>query len=334
VSADTDFSLQVLSDYFDRGVLLLADNMLNPALPERAFAVTRQQVAATVAGQLQSPDYLRRRALEAALFPKDDPTLRQATPASVSLLTLEDVKDYHRKVFRPDLTTIVVIGRIAPDKVKSVIEKSFGSWKAVGSKPETELPPVPGNKPSTTAVPDASRIQTSVTLAQTLGITRSNPDYYALELGNHVLGGAFYATRLYRDLREKTGLVYTVGSSFDVGLTRSLYTVKYGCLPQNVSKARAIVERNLKEMQTSLIPSDQLQQTKALLLREIPLSESSVESIATGLIRRAIYNLPLNEPIIAAHRYLKLTPEEVRAAFLKWLRPGDLVQVTQGPMEK
>ena len=334
VSADTDFSLQVLSDYFDRGVQLLADNELNPALPEKAFTVTRQQVAATVAGQLQSPDYLRERALKAALFPENDPTLRQATPASISSLTLEDVKDYHRKVFRPDLTTIVVIGQVTPDKAKSVIEKYFGSWKATGPKPETELPPVPGNKPSTTAVPDASRIQTKVTLAQTLGLTRSNPDYYALELGNHVLGGAFYATRLYRDLREETGLVYTVGSSFDVGLTRSLYMVKYGCDPQNVSKARAIVERNLKEMQTSLIPPDQLQQAKALLLREIPLSESSVESIAAGLIHRAIYNLPLNEPILAAHRYLKLTPEEVKAAFAKWLRPGDLVQVTEGPAAK
>ena len=333
-SAGTDFSLQVLSHYFDRGVQLLADNELNPALPEKAFTITRQQVAATVAGQLQSPDYLTERALNAALFPKNDPTLREATPASVSSLTLQDVKDYYQKAFRPDLTTIVVVGQVTPEKAKSVIEKHFGSWKAIGPKPETQLPPVPANNPSTTAVPDTSRIQTKVALAQTLGLVRSNPDYYALELGNHVLGGAFYATRLYRDLREETGLVYYVASSFDVGLTRSLYAVTYGCDPQNVPKARVIVERNLKEMQTSLIPSDQLHQAKALLLREIPLSESSVESIAAGLLYRATHELPLDEPILAAHRYLKLTPEEVKAAFVKWLRPGDLVQVTEGPTAK
>lgn len=232
------------------------------------------------------------------------------------------------------MTTIVVIGQVTPEKAKSVIEKYFGSWKATGPKPETELPPVPANKPSTTAVPDTSRIQDKVTLVQTLGLTRSNPDYYALELGNHVLGGAFYATRLYRDLREESGLVYYVASSFDVGLTRSVYMVHYGCDPQNVSKARTIVERNLKEMQASLIPSDQLQQAKALLLRKVPLSESSVESVAAGLVYRATHNLPLDEPILAAHRYLKLTSEEVKTAFEKWLRPGDLVQVTEGPTVK
>ncbi len=333
-SGGTDFSLQVLSDYFDRGVQLLADNQLRPALPEKAFTITRQQVAGTVAGQLQSPDYLTRRALKAALFPENDPALRQATPASVSTLTLQDVKDYYQKVFRPDLTTIVVIGNVTPERAKSVIEQHFGSWKANGPKPETLLPPVPANKPSTTAVPDNRRIQDRVALAQTLGLTRSHPDYYALELGNHVLGGAFYATRLYQDLREEAGLVYYVSSSFEVGQTRSLYLVKYGCDPRDVTRARVIVERNLKEMQTSPVSSDELHQAKALLLREIPLSESNVDSIAAGLVYRATHNLPLDEPTVAAHRYLKLSAEEVKAAFEKWLRADGMVQVTEGPAGK
>jgi zinc protease len=333
-SASTDFSLEVLTDYFDRGVELLADNMLHLALPEKAFKTVQQQVAATVAGRLQSPDYLTKRAISAALFPKGDPTLRQATPATVQSLTLEDVRSYYRKVFRPDLTTIIVIGKVTQEKARAVIEKYFGSWEASGPKPEVLLPPVPHNKPSVTAIPNSSRIQDEVTLAQTLGLTRSDPDYYALELGNHVLGGAFYATRLYQDLREKTGLVYYVTSSFDVGRTRSLYVVSYGCDPPNVSKARDIVERNLREMQMTEVPPEKLQLAKALLLREIPLKESSMEDIAQGLLQRATHDLPLDEPILAAERYMKLTAEEVKAAFANWLRPGDLVEVTEGPSAK
>ena len=99
-------------------------------------------------------------------------------------------------------------------------------------------------------MPDKSRVQVNVSLAETLGLNRFNPDYYALELGNHVLGGGFYATRLYQDLRENSGLVYFVSSSFGVGKTRSVYRVDYACDPQNVSKARAVVERDLKAMQT------------------------------------------------------------------------------------
>ena len=65
-SAGSDFSLQVLSDHFDAGVRLLADNVLHPALPQKAFRIVRQQVAATIAGKLQSPDYLTHRALRHA----------------------------------------------------------------------------------------------------------------------------------------------------------------------------------------------------------------------------------------------------------------------------
>jgi zinc protease len=331
VSAGTDFSLQVLANHFDRGVELLADNELHPALPERAFKVVRRQVAATVAGQLQSPGYLVDRALKTALFPKNDPTLRAPTPITVSSLSLKNVKDYYRNVFRPDLTTIVVIGKVTTEKAKAVVQKHFGSWRATGPKPGVLLPPVPPNKPSTIAVPNTSRVQCKVTLAETLGLTRSNPDYYALELGNHVLGGGFYATRLYQDLREKTGLVYNVSSSFQVGKTRASYVVKYACDPPNVTKARAIVERNLKDMQTTPVRPEELRRAKAMLLREIPLSESSLGSIGRGLISRSILDLPLDEPIAAAHQYVQFTAEQVKEAFAKGLRPADLVQVTEGP---
>jgi len=330
-SAGTAFALQALPKQFDRGVQLMAENELHPALPEDAFKTVQTQVAQAVAGQLQSPDFLAHQAVSSALFPKDDPSLRHATPATVQSLTLQDVKDYYQHVFRPDLTTIVVIGNVTPEEAKAVITKYFEGWKAVGDKPETDLPAAPPNKASATAVPNTSRVQDDVTLAETLGLTRFSPDYYALELGNHVLGGGFYATRYYRDLREKGGLVYNVSSTFNVGKTRGVYVVRYGCDPPNVSKAHNLVARDLKDMQTAPPTAHELEEAKALLLREIPLSESSVDKIAGGMLSRAIIGLPLDEPVQAARHYVALTPEEVRAAFAKWIRPEDLVQVTQGP---
>ena len=110
--------------------------------------------------------------------------------------------------------------------------------------------------------------------------------------------------------------------------------ISYDCDPRNVSGARAIIERDLKEMQTSTVPEEVLNQAKVLLLQQIPLSESSVGSIAEGLISRIRNELPLNEPAVAAHMYVKLTPQQVQAAFAKWIRPHDLVQVTEGPNPK
>jgi zinc protease len=252
----------------------------------------------------------------------------------VSLLSSQDVRNYYQHVLRPDLTTIVVMGEITPEKALEVVRRYFGEWKASGPKPPTTLPPVPLNKDSFTVVPDTSRVQDIVILGEVLGLTRSNTDYYALELGNHVLGGGFYATRLYRDLRESGGLVYNVSSSFEIGKSRGLYVVRYACDPQNVFEARAIVERDLERMQLTPVTPQELRQAKAMLLREIPLSESSIDRIAAGLISRTTEGLPLDEPILAARRYLRLTAEGVKAAFVKWLRVSDLVQVTEGPAPK
>lgn len=330
-TAGVDFSLQVLASNFDRGTRLLAENMISPALPEPAFKILQPELAAAVAGELESPGYLANRALEQTLFPPDDPVQREATPATVKSLTIQDVRNYYEHAFRPDLTTIVVIGNVAPKQVAAVVSKYFGSWKNVGPKPNTLFPPAPNNSPAVRDVPDASRTQDKVMLGQTLKLVRTNDDYYALELGNHVLGGGFYATRLYRDLRENNGLVYFVSSKFQVGETRGVYLVDYACDPPNVGRARAIVETNLRQMQQTNVTAPELDQARALLLREIPLSESSTERIAKAWLQRAELGLPLDEDVRAAQRYVDLSAEAVRAAFAKWLRPNDLVQVTQGP---
>jgi len=330
-SAGKDFGLQVLAEDFDRGVELLAQNELHPALPEKAFRILRAQGAATMAGMLQSPGFLTGQALKKALFPPHDPELRHATPASVRSLTLHDVRAYYRRVYRPDLTTIVVIGRITPERARAVIEKYFGAWKARGPKPLIELPPVPPSRASSAAVPDDSRVQDEVILAETLGLNRHDPDYYALELGNRVLDGGFYASRLYHDLRKTTGLVYYVGSGFEVGRTRAIYLARYACEPANVSRARAIIERDLRAMQTGPVDARELQQAKSLALNAIPLSQASVGAVAGGLLHRAKLGLPLDEPRQAAKRYASLTAEQVRAAFARRLRVDDLAQITRGP---
>ena len=330
-SAGYGFSVVVLKEHFSRGVELLADNELHPALPAQAFEVVKQQTAQFVAGNLQSPAYRTSRALDLALLPAGDPSLRETTPATLAKVTLNDVKKYYDSTVRPDLTTIVVIGDVSPEEAKAVIEKWFGEWKAVGPKPETTLPAVPMNKASAANVADSEAVQDSVDLAEQLNLNRFDPDYYSIQLGNHVLGGGFYATRLYHDLRQVAGYVYYVGVEASASKTRATYTVDYGCNPENVSKARALVQRDLNQMRTQNVSDAELHQAKALLLRQIPLSESSEEAVAHGFLRRAEIGLPLDEPIRAAKRYYELTADQVRAAFAKYVRPDDLVQVVRGP---
>jgi zinc protease len=330
-SAGFDFSLEVLKPDFPRGVQLLADNELNPALPDEAFKVIQPQTAQYLAGRVKSPGFQTERALYRALYPANDPALREATPQTVSSLTLDDVKQFYAKTIRPDLTTIVVIGDITPAEAKSAIEKWFGGSNASGAKPEVDLPRVPANKASAANIPDPSQLQDSVNLAETVGITRFDPDYYPLQLGNHVLGGGFYATRLYHDLRQVNGYVYNVDVGMSADKTRTVYTVTYGCDPKNVSKARELIQRDLVAMQRENVTDAELQQAKALLLRQIPLAESSESGVARGLLGRAQIGLPLDEPVRGAQLYFSMTADQIKAAFAKWIRPNEFVQIVRGP---
>lgn len=330
-SAGTDFYIRALSDHFDRAAALLADNELTPAFPKTAFESVRSLIRPYIASRNKAPEFLAQQAVRESVFPMDDPTLRHATAASIAGITLQDVNSYYRKVFRPDLTTIVVIGDVTPERARAVIGKYFGDWSAQGPLPETDLPPAPPNRAHAVLVPDTSRVQDSVVLAQDLSLARSNPDYYALALGNALLSGGFYASRFSVDLRKNAGLVYSVDADFSAGRTRAVYLVDYASDPKNVPKAAEIVAKDLGALQREPPGEEELNRAKALLLQQIVLDESSVDDIARGILKREDLGLPLDEPANAAAAYIGLTPEAVQQAFAKWMRPADLVRVVRGP---
>ena len=332
--AGVDFGVQVLAHDFDHGVALLAANELHPALPPAALGTVANQLAQVLTARDHSPAYLTQRSLRAALFPADDPTLREASAQTVRSLTPEDVRAYYRRVFRPDVTCIVVIGKISPTEARAAIENYFGSWKAEGTKPDTDLPGAPPNGASAIAVADSSRVQDNVILGQDLALTRSDPDYYALELGSTVLGGGFYSTRLSIDLRKNLGLVYSVASTLQAGRTRGVYLIHFACDPGTVTRATQAVVKELRNMQAAAPSADELLRAKALLVRNRALRESSVAEIGNGLIQRWDLGLPLDEPTIAARKYLALTGSDVQQAFQHWIRPDDLVRIIQGPAPK
>ena len=214
---------------------------------------------------------------------------------------------YH-KVFRPDLTTIVVIGHVSAEQARATIEQYFGDWRAEGTKPDTDLPPVAGQQAKHGGGAGRSRVQDNVILAQSLALTRSDPDYYALELGSAVLGGGFYSTRLSIELRKNTGLVYSVGSTLQAGRTRGAYFIHYACDPQNVGKAADIAVQEVRSHaeRAGRQPTSCYGSRRCCCAR-LPLAEASVDGIAHGLIERRELDLPLDEPAIAARHYIELT---------------------------
>ena len=324
------FSLRALKGQFEAGMRLLADAELHPAFPQGPFEVSRRQLAQSLAKLPETPDFRASEALETALVPAGDPALRQATPETVMALTLADVRAYYDAAFRPDQATIVVVGDVTPEEARRIVESTFGSWRATGPTPAIDLPPIGINPPSETRITDAGRLQDAVTLAETVTLPVTHPDRYALILGNGIMGGDF-SSRLYRDLRIRTGYVYSVGSSFDWSRTRGRYTVSFGADGADVPKAEALVRRNLVAMQTSPVSASELARAKAQVLRRLTMQGASVGGIASSYLRLAELGLPLDSQERAAGLYEALSAEDIRRAFATWVRPDGLVQVVKGP---
>jgi zinc protease len=331
VSAGTGFSLDVLGTNFDRGMQLLADDELHPALPENAFEIVKQQTVGSLTGSVKSPDFLARQATVQALFPEGDPSRRFATPTSAASVTLDDVKSTYAATYRPDLTTIVVIGDITPDAARAAVEKYFGAWTASGPKPDLFLPAVPPNTTHEATIPATGRLQSEVSLSETLPLTYNDPDYAVLRLGDTVLSGGFYASLLYHDLRELHGYVYNVSSGLAAGHNRSTFDVSYGSDPQNIGRAQSLVIEDLTKLQKTPLDNDRLTRAKALVLGELPISIESYDGIGEQFLTLAERGQPLDTPTTQAATMLATTPQQLQAAFAKWIRPNDLVRIVTGP---
>lgn len=323
-SAGTSFSLNVLPEYFDKGVGLLSEDLLQPALPPDAFSSQQPIQSRQAAGNAQSPVYQFRIAIQKGLVPAGDPSLRRPTPQSISSLSLDSVRAYHQAVMRPDLTTIVVMGRIEPQAARAVIERYFGAWKAAGPKPVLDYKPVPPSAPSEVFIADAVREQNEVVLSETLPLTFEDPDRHPLRLGSEFLGGDSFASPLYRELRVRRGLVYSVGSSAGFGRTRSQFSLSFGASPDKVKEARLIALQLVKAMADTPLSEQDLHLAKGQSLRQIELSNQTASDIAQSWIGYNEEGLSLNRLFEVARSYEGLTAAEIQAAFRKYVEADRL----------
>ncbi len=333
VQAGTGFSLTTPSQNFDRGVALLADEELHPSFPQSGFVAVKQEEFGSVQGVVTSPDHLVQVAVRKALLPATDPEQRFATPATVTAVTLDDVKAYYASVYRPDMTTIVVVGNVDPKHAKDVFEKDFGSWSASGSPPDVDLPTVPNNAASSAVVPDAQRIQSQVEDAQVLSLTRSDADYAAIAVANASFGGSA-SSILFHDVRDVHGLVYSVGSQTNFGKHRTVFAISFACDPDKINAAQSLIDADLKNLAANGLSADDLARGKAELVSRIPMRADSFDGVAGQLIGYSELGLPLDQATADARNEISVTNEQIKAAVNKWIRPGDFVRVIEGPAPK
>ncbi len=316
----------------DAGLLLdaIADDLRHPLFPADKFALVKQQTSGMLAERSLQAGYRAQRVFEQALYPQGDPALREPTPATIASLSLDDVKQWYSSYVRPDLTTLVVVGDVDPQAIAAEVSARFADWTPPqGAPPDPHLPPIPLPEPQQRHVSTAIQDVAVEMGAPALG--RTSPDYDALLLANAVYGGGSFESRLFREVRQKRGLVYVVASNLSAGRDRGTFTVSFRAVPSKVDEADALVRAELRRMQSEEVTADELTRAKTRVVASQLTAEQATAAIASDLLHIGVDGLAPTYYTTLSERYATINAADVRRAAQTYFHPDNLVEVRTGP---
>jgi zinc protease len=333
VSGGTGFGLQTTSHSFDRAVALLAQAQLGPRFDEATFALAQRRAVEELQTALGGSASIATRRAAQLLLPPGDPELREPTVAGLQALTLDDVKAYYEKTFRPDMTTIVIAGNVTVDAARAAIEREFGAWHASGPVPDVQLAAIPLNPPGDVRL-SLPVDQDSVIFQQIVDIARSSADTYPLLLGNAILGGGSLGpeqSRLFRDLRQNAGLVYSISSRLAPRRQRYELSIEFACLPANEARISSLIDDEIKRMQSEPVGNFELALAKASTVRQTVIADASIDAIGGELLDDAANGFPFDQRQIDARAILQTDATAITTAFAAYIHPQHFVRVIEGP---
>jgi zinc protease len=334
---DSGAQLRFGSNFFARGLArdfpalldALADDVRRPRLPPDRFTLLRQQSAVAIRRQAVDPAYRARRAFAEALYPAGDPALREPTTQSVDALTIDDVRAFAGRYDRPDLLTLVVVGDVDPETVRAAVLRAFGDWRVAGPKPDAHLAPIPLPSPVRKLVETAGE-DVSVQLGQPAPADGA-ADSDAFVIADALLDDQSFASRLFREAREKRGLVYSIGTTYSSTRDRGTWTASFRAVPAKVDAAEAVVRDQMRLLQTDPVPLDELRRCETRQAARTILAEQATGTIAGDLMLIGTQGYPADYFATLAERYARVSPADVQRAARTYFHPESLVEVRTGP---
>jgi|HubBroStandDraft_1064217.scaffolds.fasta_scaffold15376_1 zinc protease len=308
----------------------LADDLQHPLLPPDRFALLKAQLAPTLARQALDATYRAQRAFVKALFPADDPALRALNLESLDAITLDDVRSFAQRYNRPDLTTIAIVGDVDPTAVHAAVVRAFGDWKAVGATPEATLPPLPLPAPAHAYVEDGDAQDVAVEIGQPAP-RRGDRDADAFLIADSLLDDRSFASRLFQEVRQKRGLVYTIGTNYNYSNERGTWTASFRAMPSKVDAADALVLQEVRRLASQPVGLDELRRCETRQALRAILAEESMQTVAADVLTIGAEGLPMDFEATLAGRYAAVTPDDVRRAAQEYFHPDHWVEVRTGP---
>ncbi|MEW6743272.1 MAG: pitrilysin family protein [Planctomycetota bacterium] len=325
-------SLDVLAVHADEGLALFADVIRRPAFDPERFEIAKTRSLFQLRHRNDSPGPILQRELNKLLYTEAHPRGRETRPEHIEKLERDDLVAFHRRHFTPDRAYLAVVGAFDSNQMAAKIKGLFGDWKPSG-EPLAALPTVtPTPRPGIYVV-DRKLNQSNIAIAH-WGTNRADPDRFAINLMNSVLGGGSFSSRITERVRSDEGLAYSAGSQYatgdrEVGLFRASVQTK---TESTVRAVRCICEE-IEKMRTGTISENEFKTAKEALLYSYVFRFDDPAENVMQLMRLEIEGLAADYYEQEFAGYRAVSKADMARVARQALRPGELTIFVVGELD-
>ncbi|HEY6998040.1 MAG TPA: pitrilysin family protein [Candidatus Binatia bacterium] len=325
-------SMTVLKKDLGTGLELLADVLTQPTFPQPEIDRQKQAIIATIRATEENPGAVAGKAFAATLFPQS-PYGRpvEGTETSVKALQQKNLQDFFARYYRPNRSIIAVVGDVSEQEIASLLETALRSWSKGEPSAVAKAPVKIG--PAKLVRVNKDLTQANIVMGHS-GVTRGNPDYYAIQVMNYVLGGGGFSSRAMDSIRNERGLAYSVYSFF--AAERSHGTFEFVMQTKNESAMEAIRIANdeIRRMREEPVRDQELNDAKDYLIGSFPLRLDTNRKVANFLAQVEYFKLGLDYPDRYPDLIRSVNGEDVLRVAKQYLHPEMLITVIVGNPKK
>ena len=317
--------LRILKKDLDKGFDLFMEVLTQSTFPEDEINREVEKTLAAIKAAEDRPEEVAEKAFEKTLFltgPYGHPV--EGTKESLPRLTREALVKFYRAYYHPNNSILTVVGDITVEEIKTKFLPRLVKW------PSEEIPKVPFV--STFAKEKkAVKIDRAITQANLIlghaGVSRDNPDFYALTVMNYILGGGGFASRLFEEIRNKRGLAYSVTSFFDPGKHPGSFQIVLQTKNASAREAISLALQQMERIQKELVSEKELEAARNYLVGSFPLRLDTQTKLASFLIQVEYYGLGLDYPQKYTSFIRSVTREDILRVAKTYLHPENHILV-------
>ena len=310
---------------------VMADVALRPTFPEAELERVRQERLTELLQARDDAASVAPMAFARLLF---GPTHRYGTAAvgtsaTIKSFTTADLKAFHSAAFQPGNATLIVVGDVTPDGIVPQLEKQFGSWRAGSTPPHrANVPTAPQPTQRQITIVDMPGAEQSQIRIGWVGVPRSTPDYFTLQVLNTILGGSF-TSRLNQNLREQHGYSYGASSRFDMRVSSGPFFAGAGVQTDKTADALREFFNELTAI-AKPIAADEQTKAKNYLALGFPSNFETIGDFSTQLEQLLVYNLPETYYADYVKNLQAVTADAVLKATATYIQPQRFLVVVVG----